>query len=377
MTQHIEYCHSCGSAISEPSTFCANCGARLAESEPVGTGSAIANSASTGAPAPHQEASSATTTGTQGNPAQSTKTPPRGAPSVTARPQGATTPGAGAGAGGTVSPDAAILGAATAGSTPPGTTAPGTPHPGATPPGTPPTGIAPAGTTPPGTPPGGPWAAATAPSGDQPPKGRRNWIPIAAIGGGALVALGLVVVLLITLGGSAGKDVKSASATREQALQLLAANGTTTVSRAAPGLFALVSAGRLTAAVPAGWRATAQTAASATRAEFADPAHPTSTLTIVAQKGNGNNGHRQALAARRAVRAKGNAIGSFGHVSFPGGREAWRLTYTAGGSTHATYFFPACNTHVAMVVDVSAAGSAFQHEQASLEVLAASAEPKC
>jgi hypothetical protein len=218
---------------------------------------------------------------------------------------------------------------------------------------------------------------APSPPGGQPRGGSRNWIPIAAIGGAALVALGLVVVLLLTLGGSAGKDVKNASATREQALQLLAANGTTTVSRAVPGLFALVTAGKLSAAVPAGWRATAQAAGGATRAEFADPAHPASTLTIVAQKGSGGSDHGRAAAARHTVSAKGETVGSFGAIAFPGGRRAWRLTYTASGVTHTTYFFSACNTHVAMVVDVAATSSVFQQQQSSLEALAASAEPQC
>jgi hypothetical protein len=215
------------------------------------------------------------------------------------------------------------------------------------------------------------------PSGDQPQSSSRNWIPVAAVGAGAVVALGLVVVLLLTLGGSAGKNVKSASATREQALQLLAANGTTTVSRAAPGLFALVTAGKLSAAVPAGWRATAQAASGATRAEFADPDHPASTLTIVAQKRGGGNDHKRAVSARQAVSGKGDTVSSFGPISFPGGRQAWRLTYTAAGVTHATYFFSACNTHVAMVVDVAATSNVFQQDQSSLEALAASAEPRC
>ncbi len=258
--------------------------------------------------------------------------------------------------------------------TPPATTTPETMPPAATPPGGTVSGpAAPAGTPPPGA----PTPSSPSPAGGQSPGSSRNWIPIIAIGGATLLALGLVVVLLLTLGGSAGKDVKNASATREQALRLLAANGTTTVSRAAPGLFALVSAGKLEAAVPAGWRATAQAASGATRAEFADPAHPASTLTIVAQKGSGASDHRRAASARHAVSAKGETVSSFGPIAFPGGRQAWRLTYAAAGVTHTTYFFSACNTHVAMVVDVAATSSVFQQQQSSLEALAASAEPQC
>ena len=302
MTQHIEYCHSCGAAISEPSSFCANCGTRLTEPEPIGASSAVTNSSPTGNSTPAQGTPTVTAAATQGA-AQPPKAPPRGAPESPSATAAAAQRGASA-------QSAAPQSAAPQSATPSGAS------PGARPP-----GAIPPGATPPGTPPGGPWSGPT-PAGEPPSKGGRKWIPIAAVSCGALVALGLVVVLLITLGGSAGKDVKSASATREQALQLLAANGTTTVSRAAPGLFALVSAGQLTAVVPAGWRATAQTAATATRAEFADPAHPTSTVTIVAQKGAPDNSHGQALAARKTVSAKGNAIGSFGHISFPGGRRS-------------------------------------------------------
>jgi hypothetical protein len=286
-------------------------------------------------------------------------------------PPGATPPGAPPS---NITPTGATAAAASRPiTTPPGAPPRDTTHPSTTPPGAPPSNI-----TPPGAPPSGaPWPGASSPSGDQPQTSSRNWIPIAAIGGVALVALGLVVVLLLTLGGSAGKDVKSASATREQALQLLAANGTTTISRAAPGLFALVSAGKLSATVPAGWRATAQAAGDAMRAEFADPAHPASTLTIVAQKVNGGSDHKQALSARKAVSSKGDTVSSFGPITFPGGREAWRLTYTATGATHATYFFSACNTHIAMVVDVATAGNVFQQQQGSLQELAASAEPQC
>jgi hypothetical protein len=186
-----------------------------------------------------------------------------------------------------------------------------------------------------------------------------------------------VAVLLLALGGSAGKNVKSASATREQALQLLAANGTTTVSRAAPGLFALVTAGKLTASVPAGWRATAQTAGDATRAEFADPKDPASTLTIVAQKEASGSEHSRALAARKTLTGKGDAVRSLGTVAFPGGRQAWRLTYSAAGAVHETYFFSACNGGETMVVDIAATNSMLEHEQATLQAVAAGAEPQC
>ncbi|HYM54280.1 MAG TPA: hypothetical protein VES97_02875 [Solirubrobacteraceae bacterium] len=199
------------------------------------------------------------------------------------------------------------------------------------------------------------------------------------MGGAAILVAGLVVVLLLALGGSAGKNVKSTAVTREQALALLAANGTTTVSSAAPGLFALVTTGKLSTIVPAGWRATAQAGSGTTRAEFADPKHPGSTLTIVAQSGGGGGGndHNRAGAAERAVRSKGYTVSSYGPITFPGGREAWHLTYTDPTSTHETYFYSACKGSAAMVVDIAASSSAFQRAQPLLEATAASAEPLC
>lgn len=229
----------------------------------------------------------------------------------------------------------------------------------------------------PAAPPPRPPPGTTSHAGEQPPKSSRNWIPFAAVGGAAILVAGLVVVLLLALGGSAGKNVKSTAVTREQALALLAANGTTTVSSAAPGLFALVTTGKLSTIVPAGWRATAQAGSGTTRAEFADPKHPSSTLTIVAQSGRGGNDHNRAGAAERAVRRKGYTVSSYGPIAFPGGREAWHLTYTDPTSTHETYFVSACKGRAAMVVDIAASSNAFQREQPSLEAAAASAEPRC
>jgi hypothetical protein len=205
----------------------------------------------------------------------------------------------------------------------------------------------------------------------------RKWIPFAAIGGGIVLIAAVVAVLLVALGGSAGSNVKNTSATRVQALQLLAANGTTTVSRVAPGLFALVTTGKLSAIVPAGWRATGQAANGAARAEFADPRHPNSTITIVSQAGSAASDHSRALSARRAVKARGYSESAFGPVSFPGGREPWRVTYVKAGVTHETFFYTACEGAAAMVVDVSATSVAFAHEQATLRAAVAGAEPAC
>ncbi|MHB8243420.1 MAG: hypothetical protein ACYDHN_15710 [Solirubrobacteraceae bacterium] len=192
-----------------------------------------------------------------------------------------------------------------------------------------------------------------------------------------VLVVAVIAVLLVTLGGSAGKDVKSASVTREQALRLLAANGTTTVSAAAPGLYALVSTGKLSAVVPAGWRATAQAAGATNRAEFADPKHHGSTLTIVSEPGQAGSDHGRASSAEQAVKRKGLTVSSYGPVSFPGGRRVWHLTYTDGGVTHATYFFSACDDHSAMVVDVASLSGMFEQEQSKLQAAAAGAQPLC
>jgi hypothetical protein len=214
-------------------------------------------------------------------------------------------------------------------------------------------------------------------AGSQPPTGSRSWIPFAAVGGAAVLVAAVVAILLLTLGGSAGKNLESTSVTRQQALQLLADSGTTTVSSAAPGLFALVSSGKLTAIVPAGWRATAQAASGTTRAEFTDPRYAGSSLTIVAQGARGGNAHDQAGTALKAVRKTGDTVNSYGPVNFPGGREAWQVTYTDAGLTDETYFFSACNGKAAMVVAVQASTVIFHREQTTLEAVAASAEPLC
>lgn len=328
MSEHREYCENCGVAIGEPSAFCGNCGAALSAPEPIAATATAAGATAHGEVA----GAGAPSTPTQRGSSQATQTP------------------------GTTRATTSVV------------------DTGAQRRETPPLG----GTPPPGTPPtGAPPVGAPIPASEQPPEKSRKWIPFAVIGGGALLILAMVAALLLALGGSAGKNVKSASATREQALQLLAANGTTTVSRVAPGLFALVTTGKLTTAVPAGWRATAQTAGDATRAEFADPQHAASTLTIVAQKEASGSEHDRAVAARKAVSSKGDAVRSLGSVTFPGGRQAWLLTYSAAGVTHETYFFSACNNDDAMVVDVAATTSLLEHEQASLQAIAASAEPKC
>ncbi|MFI4990109.1 MAG: hypothetical protein ACHQHO_04235 [Solirubrobacterales bacterium] len=170
--------------------------------------------------------------------------------------------------------------------------------------------------------------------------------------------------------------MRGAAATRAEALRLLAANGTTTVSRAAPGLFASVSTGKLSAIVPAGWRATSQAANGAARAEFADPKHPNSTLTIVAESGGGTSDRRRALSARHAVKARGYSEGALGPVAFPG-REVWRVAYVKAGVAHETFFYSACEGAAAMVVDVSATSGSFAHEQSTLRAAAAGAEPIC
>jgi hypothetical protein len=234
---------------------------------------------------------------------------------------------------------------------------------------------APVGQGPP--PPGAPLPETPSPARSQTQKSSRNWIPFAAVSGAAVLVAALVAALLLTLGGSAGKNIKSTAATRQQALQLLAASGTTTVSSAAPGLFALVSTGKLTAIVPAGWRATAQAANGTTRAEFADPQHAGSALTIVAQGGGGENGHNQAGAALKAVKKTGDTVSSYGPVIFPGGREAWQVTYTHAGLTDETYFFSACSGKAAMVVAVAATAALFEQEQTMFGAVAASAEPTC
>jgi hypothetical protein len=304
MSQAVEYCQSCGGAITEPSAFCGSCGAALATLPP-------------------SDPPTATSTAVKPSTTQS---------SVDPAMAGTGPPGVSQGAAAAVQ----------------------TPSPPAVPP------------------PGAPSAA-----GGQSPKGSRSWMPFAAVGGAVVLVAAVVAILLLTLGGSAGKNLKSTAVTRQQALQLLADSGTTTVSSVAPGLFALVSTGKLTAIVPAGWRATAQAASGTTRAEFTDSKHAGSSLTIVAQGAGGGNAHDQAGAALKAVKKTGDTVSSYGPVTFPGGREAWQVTYTNAGLTDETYFFSACSGKAAMVVAVAASTVIFQQERTTLGAVAASAEPVC
>ncbi len=323
------YCHNCGVAIVEPSAFCDKCGialsgsaeARRAVGAPGGTG---ASSPPGGPRWPSPEATVSAASGVSGGSSA------EGMP-------GEVSSGHGGASSAQSGPHAAA-------------------HPART--------EAPAPLTPEAPPPPGAPAS-------------RGWLPFVAVGGGAIVILAMVAALLLALGGSAGTNVKGTSATRTQALQLLAANGTTTVSRSAPGLFAVVRAGGMSALVPAGWRATAQAASGVTRAEFADPKQPSSTLTIVAQKGAGGTDRSHAVAARRSVEKKGDAQSFFGPITFPGGRVAWRLVYSAVGITHSTYFYSACGGSEAMVVDASASNQVFQQEQGAFGAAASSAEPIC
>jgi hypothetical protein len=194
---------------------------------------------------------------------------------------------------------------------------------------------------------------------------------------GVLVAAGVAIALLLAVGGSAGTSVKSAAATRLQALEVLASSGTTTVSPAAPGLFAVVQTPRLYVTVPAGWRATAQSSGGVARAEFAEPKQGGPTLVVVAEKGTGGQEVKRALAAMRRTREHHYPIAGFGRVTFPGGRESWRLAYTQGPSMHETYFFSSCGNHTGVVIDTSAPSASFAKLQGTLLVAASGTEPKC
>jgi hypothetical protein len=235
------------------------------------------------------------------------------------------------------------------------------------------------GAQPPGGPPPGPPRSPQPPTQDgAQPSGRRSrWAPLALAGLGVFLVAGVAIALLLAVGGSAGTSVKSASATRQQALEVLASSGTTTVSPAAPGLFAVVQTPSLYVTVPAGWRATAQSSGGVARAEFAESKQGGSTLVVVAEKGAGGQEVKRALAARRRTRQHQYAIGGFGRVTFPGGRQVWRLAYTQGPSMHETYFFSACGNRTGVVIDTSAPSASFAKLQGTLLVAASGTEPKC
>ena len=206
---------------------------------------------------------------------------------------------------------------------------------------------------------------------------KRSWLPFAAIGGAVVVVAAIVAVLLLTLGGSGGSGVRAPQVTRQQALALLAANGTTTVSQPAPGLYAVVQAGRLHAVVPAGWKATAQQAGATSRVQFLDPKQAASGLTIQDQPPTGGNDHGRAVTTRNAATSKHFSVSSFGPVIFPGGTQAWRLTYSNAGTTHSIYFYSACSGHDVLEVDISAPDAAFNQKKTELGIVASSVEPLC
>jgi hypothetical protein len=327
MSGGFGYCPHCGNSITEPGPFCGNCGGSLAEPATAGrpgqaahatqpTQSVPGGAAAPGAP-PMQPQRNAP-------PEQ----PHRAAP-VQPQPGRERPPSAGA--------------------------------PGAAQPASPPPPVEP------------PPAPADAAGEDAP---RRVWLPYAAVGGAVVALAGIVAVLLVVLGGSAGRNVKSASATRKQALQLLAANGTTTVSAAAPGSYALVSAGKIAAIVPAGWRARGQSSGPTARAQFADPRSGGAAMTIVAEPAHGSD-HGRAAAAVGALHHRHVAVRSDGAVELPGGRKIWRLVYTDSGLAHATYFFTACNGKTSVVVDAAAAPARFDGEKGTFQALAGGAEPLC
>lgn len=224
--------------------------------------------------------------------------------------------------------------------------------------------------------------AAGPPPGAMPPvaapPAQRPWLPILI---GALLVLivvgGGAAILLAATSGSAGKNVKNASATRAQAVQALASAGVVSVSNAAPGLFAVVNAGTVNATVPAGWHAVAQTSNGATRATFSDPAHPTSSMTVVVQPATTGSVRVRAQAAAQAIKSKGATAQPPKLVAFPGGRHAWAVTYTNAGVTHTLYLFSACDAGTGVTIDVAAAANTFAQQQARTNILAANANPAC
>jgi hypothetical protein len=124
-----------------------------------------------------------------------------------------------------------------------------------------------------------------------------------------------------------------------------------------PDAFTLYRSAQLQTLVPAGWSGgpVAAPGPSSVRAVFSDPTDPRLRLTVTATRPAAQTAVHRARLARALARSLGGFHQEFfGHVLLPGGRPAWRLTYTGNGYAHIVYVFSACTPAAAMTVDLRA-----------------------
>jgi hypothetical protein len=130
----------------------------------------------------------------------------------------------------------------------------------------------------------------------------------------------------------------------------------------------------LWALVPAGWKDMNRVASYGTAlASWVNLDDPADSVTVRATAPAGPSPERRAFARARAL---GSTTKSFVYqVSWPGGRNAWEVLYTANRVHTALFEFNACSPAIAMTVtlDASSSSSLFDMEH----TLPQGAEPVC
>jgi hypothetical protein len=124
-----------------------------------------------------------------------------------------------------------------------------------------------------------------------------------------------------------------------------------------PVPYTLYQSSALQTLVPRGWTGgpVATPGPGAARVVFSDPSDPRVRLTVTVVLPAVGTAVRRAKRIRALARSFGDFHQDFfAHVVLPGGRPAWRLTYTGNGYAHIVYVFSACTPAAAMTVDLRA-----------------------
>jgi hypothetical protein len=122
-----------------------------------------------------------------------------------------------------------------------------------------------------------------------------------------------------------------------------------------PDPYTLYRSSALQTLVPHGWTGgpVAAPGPGAARVVFSDPTDPRLRLTVTVTRPAPGTAVLRARRIRALARSLGNFHQDFfAHVVLPGGRPAWRLTYTGNGYAHIVYVFSACTAPAALTVDL-------------------------
>jgi hypothetical protein len=121
--------------------------------------------------------------------------------------------------------------------------------------------------------------------------------------------------------------------------------------------YTLYRSAELQTLVPRDWTGgpVAAPAPGSARVVFSDPLDSRVRLTVTVVRPAVGTAVRRARRIRAVARSLGDFHQDFfAHVLLPGGRPAWRLTYTGNGYAHVVYVFSACTPAAAMAVDLRA-----------------------